>query len=564
VSYHPASDEVHVALEIPSGTPDRAGGVEVLADVFATMRDGVGLGADVYRPAGLGPAPAVIIRQPYGKQTEDMEMDVVGGFFARKGYACVVQDVRGKFSSGGAFDPGAHEVEDGYDTVEWATAQDWCDGRVGFWGESYYGITSYAAAMSGHPAIACIAPGDIGVDRRAAWFRQGAFLLNTTGYWALAMDAQEYADVSGVDPYALPLTQLPRTVGLEGAFFLELVSHADDGEWWARHGLADRIADIGVPVLSWGGWYDVYIGPQLADYARLMEVHPHPEDVHLMIGPWDHEGSGDYTDRAVCMQLPPTAQHRWDRYQSFFDRYLMGLANGFGAEGTVNLFTLGRNRWASEQVWPPPDAVATPLYLRSEATLSLAAPEADESPDGYSYDPADPVAETVGGNCWALATAIGDRRGLDARADILRYVGEVLDDELELMGPVGAHLHASSSAPDTDFTVALCDVFPDGTVNTIQDGIVRARYRAGLDRPSPIEPGRIYEYVISMCATSYVLAPGHRLRVDVSSSNFDRFDRNPNTGEPFGTASATVVARQLVHHDREHPSHVVLPVVRRG
>ena len=202
MSYHPASDEVHVALEIPSRHPRPGGRGGGVADVFATMRDGVRLGADVYRPAGLGPAPAVIIRQPYGKQTEDMEMDVVGGFFARKGYACVVQDVRGKFSSGGAFDPGVHEVEDGYDTVEWATAQDWCDGRVGFWGESYYGITSYAAAMSGHPAIACIAPGDIGVDRRAAWFRQGAFLLNTTGYWALAMDAQEYADVSGVDPYA--------------------------------------------------------------------------------------------------------------------------------------------------------------------------------------------------------------------------------------------------------------------------------------------------------------------------------------------------------------------------
>ena len=210
MSYHPASDEVHVTLEIPSGTPDRAGGVEVLADVFATMRDGVRLGADVYGRPASAPAPAVIIRQPYGKQTHDMGMDVVGGFFARKGYACVVQDVRGKFSSGGAFDPGVHEVEDGYDTVEWATAQDWCDGRVGLWGESYYGITSYAAAMSGHPAIACIAPGDIGLDRRAAWFRQGAFLLNTTGYWAMAMDAQEYADVSGVDPYALPLTELPR------------------------------------------------------------------------------------------------------------------------------------------------------------------------------------------------------------------------------------------------------------------------------------------------------------------------------------------------------------------
>ena len=205
MSYHPASDEVHVTLEIPSGTPDRADGVEVLADVFATMRDGVRLGADVYRPAGLGPAPAVIIRQPYGKQAEDMELDVVGEFFARKGYACVVQDVRGKFSSGGAFDPVSTRSRTA------TTPSSGRSRRTGATAGSASGASRTTASppmrrrSSGHPAIARIAPGDIGVDRRAAWFRQGAFLLNTTGYWALSMDAQEYADVSGVDPYALPL-----------------------------------------------------------------------------------------------------------------------------------------------------------------------------------------------------------------------------------------------------------------------------------------------------------------------------------------------------------------------
>ena len=170
----------------------------------------------------------------------------------------------------------------------------------------------------------------------------------------------------------------------------------------------------------------------------------------------------------------------------------------------------------------------------------------------------------MGRNCWALCTAIGDRRALDGRADILRYVGEPLAADLELTGPGRGALHASTSAPDTDFTVTLCDVFEDGTVNTIQDGIVRARYRDGIDRPSAIEPGRVYAYVVSLCATSYVVARGHRLRVDVSSSNFDRFDRNPNTGQPFAMATATVAADQLIHHDAEHPSHVVLPVVVRG
>lgn len=564
MSYHPAADEVHTAFTIPSGTPDRASEVELVRDVFATMRDGVTLGADVYLPRGLGPAPAIVIRQPYGKRTDDMGMDVVGGFFARKGYACVVQDVRGKFSSGGDFDPGVNEVDDGYDTIEWVVAQEWCAGRVGLWGESYYGITSYAAAISGHPAIACIAPGDIGVDRRAAWFRQGAFLLNTTGYWAIAMDAQEYTDVAGADPYTLPLADLPASVGAEGAFFRELVAHADDGKWWARHGLADRLGEVRVPVLSWGGWYDVYVGNQLGDHARLLALHPDPEHVHLMVGPWDHEGSGEYTDRAVCIQLPPTAQHRWDRYQAFFDRYLMGLDNGFGADGPVEVFTLGRNAWRSEPAWPPRDMSPTPLHLREGGRASFDPPGAAEPADGYRYDPADPIAATVGGNCWALCTAIGDRRELDGRADILRFTTEPLAADLELMGPIEARIHASSSAPDTDFTVTLCDVFEDGTVNTIQDGIVRARYRDGLDSPSPIEPGRVYEYAISLCATSYVVARGHQLRVDVSSSNFDRFDRNPNTGEPFATATATVPADQCIHHDADRPSHVLLPIIARG
>ena len=564
MSYHPAAADVHVAFSIPSGTPDRAEAVDMVGDAFATMRDGVRLGADVYLPRGLAPAPAIVIRQPYGRRTAEMGFDVVGRFFAGKGYACVVQDVRGKFSSGGEFDPGVSEVDDGHDTVEWAVAQEWCDGRVGLWGESYYGFTSFAAAISGHPAIACIAPGDIGLDRRAAWLRQGAFLLNTTGYWAMAMDAREYGDVSAVDPYHLPLVEMPATAGLEGRFFRTLVEHADDAEWWDSRTLVRHLADVRVPVLSWGGWYDNYIGPQLDDYRRLLASHPRPETVHLLVGPWDHEGSGEYTDRAVCQLLPRTAQHRWDTYQAFFDRYLMGIENGFGDEGPVEVFTLGANRWRREASWPPPGVVETPMYLRAGGLLSPQPPVSEEGVDTFSYDPADPVPETVGRNCWALCTALDDRRRLDGRGDILRYVGEPLDSDLELAGPLLAELHAATSAVDTDFTITLCDVFEDGTVNTIQDGIVRARYRDGLDDPALVAPGRVYRYVISLCATSYVVRRGHRPRVDVSSSNFDRYDRNPNTGEPFGTSVRLVVAEQAIHHAPGRASHVVLPVITRG
>ena len=217
MSYHPASDEVHVTLEIPSGTPDRA---ERGRGTGRRVRDDArrrAAGCRRLRP-GRPRAGARRDHPPAVRQADRRHGDGRGRRLLRPQGLCLRRPGRArKVLVRRRVRPRRHEVEDGYDTVEWAIAQDWCDGRVGFWGESYYGITSYAAAMSGHPAIACIAPGDIGVDRRAAWFRQGAFLLNTTGYWALAMDAQEYADVSGVDPYALPLTELPRTVGLEGA-----------------------------------------------------------------------------------------------------------------------------------------------------------------------------------------------------------------------------------------------------------------------------------------------------------------------------------------------------------
>ncbi len=562
MSYHPASDGIdYAAFVIPSGTPDRIAETTFAPGLRCPLRDGVELGADLYRPAGDGPFPTVVIRMPYGKQTPEMGMRQIGEWLARKGYACLVQDVRGKFSSGGVFDPGVHEVDDGYDTVDWVTARDWCDGAVGLFGESYYGFTSFAAAVSGHPAIRAIAPGDIGLERHATWIRQGALLLNTTGYWALSMDAPEYADVSAVDPYYLPIRDLPETVGLEGAFYRGVVDHATDAEWWRPRSLHHRIGEIRCAVLSWSGWYDNYTAPQLGDFQRLLEVHPHPETLHLMVGPWDHEGSAGAADRAVCIPVPDTAQHRWDAYQAFFDRYLRGEDNGFGDDGRADLFTIGRNRWRRAASWPPPELRPTPLYLRGDGSLSSSEPPADDGPRGYRYDPADVAAETVGTSCWALCTSLGDRRSLDGRADILRYVGEPLAEDLELTGPVSAVIHAASSAVDTDFVVTLCHVLADGTVNTIQDGIVRARYRHGIDDPRDLVPGEVTRYEIRMSATSYVVPAGDRLRVDIASSCFDRYDRNLNSGEPYGRATTIVVAEQAIHHSALNPSHVVLPVI---
>jgi putative CocE/NonD family hydrolase len=431
------------------------------------------------------------------------------------------------------------------------------------WGESYYGLTSLAAAMSGVPGLACIAPGDIVMDWHKVWFRQGAMFLNTMAPWAIAMDAPEYADLSQLDPWHLPLDDMARAAGQSGDYFNTVIVHAADREWWDKLDLTTGLDRIAVPVLSWSGWYDNFTGGQLRDFARLEEAVGR-ERTHLMVGPWDHEGSSEHSAKAICMPLPPTGKHRWDTYQGFFDRYLMGIDNGFGREGRVRYFTVGADRWQAADSWPPRSMQPTPFYLGADGALSQTKPPAGGSPDTFTYDPTDPVVETVGLNCWAVCGQLGDRRTIESRADVLCYTSAPLDADLELTGPIAARLYAASDATDTDFTVALSDVFPDGTSNPIQDGIVRASSRDDPFHPTRIEPGMIVTYEIDLFATSYLVKAGHRIRVSVSSSCFDRYDRNLNTGEAFGAASKGRVAHQVIHHSAEHPSHIILPVARRS
>jgi putative CocE/NonD family hydrolase len=316
-----------------------------------------------------------------------------------------------------------------------------------------------------------------------------------------------------------------------------------------------------VPVLTWSGWYDNFTGEQLADLQLILATHPAPETVHLMVGPWDHEGSGEHTDHAVCVPVPPTAAHRWDAYQAFFDRYVMRAADAAPVPA-VEVFTLN-DAWQELDAWPPPAATPTAYHLRAGGVLSVEPPAADEQPDAYDYDPANPIAETLGGNCWMLCEALGDRREIEQRPDVVSYSTPPLAADLELTGQISAVLYAATSAVDTDFTIAVIDVFEDGTANQIQDGIVRSRFRNGMDAPSLVEPGEVVRYEIDLFATSYLLRRGHRLQVDVSSSCFDRYDRNPNTGGDYGHAAEPVVAHQVIHHAPAHASHVVLPVVAR-
>ena len=263
-----------------------------------------------------------------------------------------------------------------------------------------------------------------------------------------------------------------------------------------------------------------------------------------MVGPWDHEGSGEHTDHAVCVPVPPTAAHRWDAYQAFFDTYVMRAPDAAPVPA-VEVFTLNAG-WQRPPSWPPPAATADgvpPARRRACSPPSHRPPTSSRT--RYDYDPANPIPETLGGNCWELCEALGDRREIEQRPDVLTYATPPLAADLELTGPITAVLYAATSAVDTDFTVAVIDVFEDGTANQIQDGIVRARYRNGMDAPSLVEPGEVVRYEIDLFATSYLLRRGHRLQVDISSSCFDRYDRNPNTGGAYGHAADPVVAHQV-------------------
>lgn len=563
------------AKGVASGTPDRFSAVDVTYDAMVPMRDGVRLATDIYLPRGAkGPVPTVLVRMPYDKTGDHCAMPVTAPYFARKGYACVVQDVRGKFKSQGTFNPSDQRIEivDTYDTIDWVAKQSWSNGAVGIWGESYYGATSLAGGISQHPALKAIAPGNICLDRFPVMYRGGALAMNAFGQWALALASQGFNDLSTVDFWHLPLKDIPRKAGIESPIWDELLANpVRGGAYWDRRGMPQGYDRLKVPTLWWGGWYDNLLGGQLADWIKVSAKNGHADHIRLMIGPWDHDGSADHTTSACCLPVGETGQHRWDSLQAFFDRYLMGLDNGWGTGGAVEIFVMGDNVWRVEKEWPLARTDYRKLYLRGggkanslggDGRLSFDAPGM-EAEDRFVYDPENPITDTLGKSMWAFTGEMGDRRDVEKRDDVLVYTSVPLDSALEITGPLKARLYVASSARDTDFTVTLVDVFPDGTANPIQDGILRMSYRASEVAPQPIVPGEIYEIEIDLWATSYVVAAGHCLRVEISSSAFDRYDRNPNTGEAFGTAAKSQTATQTVFHDAVRPSHLILPVIPR-
>ena len=589
--------------ELPSATPERYPRAHVLGDRRAPMRDGVTLATDVYLPAGhdgrpAGAAcPAVLIRMPYGIREPYAYMPAVGRYWARRGYACVIQDVRGKYGSEGEWDPFRHEVDDGYDAIDWTARQPWCDGRVGMTGESYFGHTQWAAAASHHPALRCISPGDMGCDVHTLLYEGGALALGTTALWSCDQARHAYINWLRFDTRHLPLREMADAAGLPSRLFSELIARPSRDDYWREYDFRYVLAEVDVPVLVWSGWYDTMLTATLGCWRGMEEADAEAgaegtarRPRRLTLGPTDHETSPDFNGTVGRIRLPE-ADRSWDRVLEFMDAVLrdggdgdLGHADGDGAGGSegrggaaglaatprVRVYVTGADRWREADVWPLPIAEPTPFYLSGDGAADLesgaldSSPPAAQEPDRYAYDPLDAPSWWEGNDLWAAAKHLGDRRPLEERPDVLTYTGPVLAAPLEVVGPLGAVLWVSTTAPDTDFVVSLVDVWPDGYVQLVQQGIRRLRYRDSDTEPALAEPGELYRLEVSLAATGYLFAAGHRLRVEVASAEFDRWDRNPNTGHDFAADAATGIAVQTVYHDRDRPSHVVLPVVPAG
>ena len=573
--------------------------VVVDKDVPMQTRDGVTLYADVYRPDTDGRFPILVVRTPYDKSA-DMAL-TEKDYFPSRGYVVVVQDTRGRFRSEGDFYPFIHEGRDGYDTIEWAASLPWSDGKVGMVGQSYLGLVQYFAAPERPPHLTAMSPvsGPVTYFENCT-YRRGVFELG----WMLAYftfmqrdtlerkglyehykpildDYLSYPDVP-MSPLKkeeyrhLPLKDWAERFKDGAAYFADFLNHSTDSPYWYPTDLRRQFHNIDTPMLHVGSWYDVFQYDTLTMYSGLREhalTQEARQNQKLLMGPWAHllpyaqptsRGTGDIDFGDEALIELHDVQLRW------FDYFLKGIENSIIDEAPIRLFVMGDNRWRDENEWPLARTRYTDLYLHSggranslngDGSLTFSAPS-DEPQDRYVYDPNDPVP-TRGGSTLGLAMGVLDQTKIEQREDVLVYTGEVLNEDIEITGPVSLTLYAASSAPDTDFTAKLIDLRPDGYAQNIAEGVIRARFRESASSPSLITPGEVYEYSVDMWATSHVFKAGHRFRLEVSSSNFPRYDRNPNTGHDFGVDTELKAAQQTIFHESRYPSHLVLPVIPR-
>lgn len=555
----------------------------------APMRDGISLKVDIFRPQSDEQFPAIVYLTPYNKSGNTARAQL----FASRGYVVINADTRGRFESGGDWDPFSPlHKQDGYDLVEWAAAQPWSTGKVGMFGLSYMGWTQWWTATQAPPSLKCIVPEVAPPDNFYNCPSQNGIYVCWMMDWA--------GMVSGRNPHAAgPGPYGGFAVNREAAYRnlpyidFEKTRHHLPTEWWSKWILQntaegeywkaiayqkpEEYQRVQVPSLAATGWFDANFPGTPSNYLAMKKYGATEEARHprMVIGPWEHIIN---THRvAAGIDFGPQAIIDWNGYVCrWFDYHLKGVQNGILEDPPIHLFVLGRNEWRTATEWPLPETQWTKYFLHSggkansssgDGTLSTLAP-GDEPSDEYTYDPENPTPSADFQN--GHIDGPRDVQQSASRDDVLVYTTPVLESDVEVIGPITAQLFASTSAKDTDWMVRLCDVSPDGRSSFLAEGVMRARHRDpdnngafNAHQLSLIEPNKVYPYVIEFWRpTGNRFLAGHRIRVEISSSYYPYYLRNLNTGEDnIGLATMLVVARQRVLHNSSHPSHIVLPVI---
>jgi hypothetical protein len=578
------------ALSAQAGAPLISSEILIQHDVPMKTRDGIILCADIYRPNSSDRFPVILMRTPYDKSVNWAVSPVFK--MVPRGYVVVIQDVRGRYTSEGEWYPFKHEQADGFDTVEWAAALPSSNGKVGMVGASYVGATQMLAAIAQPPHLAAIAPNMTASNYHDGWtYQSGAFeqwfdqnwtsqIAQNTLHLLISQntDARVGAPVLPLANYPVfNFGQLPADAQLTAAlapYYLDWLAHPDYDDYWKQWSIEENFSKISVPMLQVGGWYDIFNAGTLRNY---MGAKAHGStgaartQQHLLIEIGGHAGFGRRIGD-VDFGLHATENGYTDVILDWYDFLFKGIKNRFATDKPVTLFVMGANEYRQEDDWPPPQARNTKYFLHSagkanslhgDGSLSTSAPKSEPA-DSYVYNPANP-APTMGGPlcCDAEHMEPGprDQRTVENRDDVLVYSIGPLPSDLEVTGPVTADLFVRSSAVDTDFTAKLVDVAPDGFAQDLTEGILRMRYRSSPEHATLMNPGQIYEISLDLWATSNLFLRGHSLRLEISSSNFPRFDRNLNTGEEIKFARTLVAASNAILHDAQHPSSLVLPIM---
>jgi putative CocE/NonD family hydrolase len=557
-----------------------ADGLKVDRDVAVPMRDGVVLRADVYRPSGERKHPVLVFRTPYGKNLA-ASSDGVHRKAVERGYAVVLQDVRGRYASDGHFDPYRQEGADGYDTIEWAAAQAWSDGRVGTYGLSYPGAVQWLAAMEKPPHLLAMAPAMTFSSPRRFFYMNGIFDRSWLPwiYQNVAPDArrrlgmpvggdaeESWRAVADEFQSFLPLRELP-WLRKEATYYFEWLAHPPEDAWWDWAELQGRYDRTSAAVLNLSGWYDDAYGVEGAAtnhnglvQARSLEALPRS---HLVLGPWVHGADSTMSSRSGELDFGPRAAIDYDALVlDFHDHYLRGIANRFATEPPVRFFVMGANEWREAGVWPPPASRVETLYLHPATGSGVgvlgAAPDVSgDSASAFNADPKQPVVDPF------VEPGAHDYRALAARADVLTFETGPLAADLQVAGNIAAEIFASCDCRDFDLWVRLQDVHPDGAAYNVTspgNDVIRASYREPQPGPQPVEPGNVYLLRTAQALTALRFGKGHRIRVQVSASFDPHLSRNLQTGGSEVDSAESRAAEIRIHHGAGQASRLLLPV----